>query len=272
MRMTARGPDALPPAAPGGPAARPTQAMLLAAGLGTRLRPLTDRVPKCLVPVGGRPLLEHTLELLRGYGVTDIVINVHHLAEVVRGHFGDGSRWGVRVRYSHEDTLLGTAGAVKHAAAWFSGPFFVWYGDNLSTCRLDRLWEFHRACGGIATIALFHRPDPAQSGIVALDDDGRIRRFLEKPQPDEIFSHWISAGVLVVEPPLLDAIPPGQFVDFGRDVFPALLARGAALYGYRMSADEGLWWIDRPEDLDRLAHAWPVRPGRGGADQTPAPR
>ncbi|HLJ60635.1 MAG TPA: nucleotidyltransferase family protein [bacterium] len=232
--------------------------MLLAAGLGTRLRPLTDRIPKCMVRVDGRPLLEHTLSWLRSYGVRDVVINLHHLPDVVRDYFGDGGAYGVRITYSYEAELLGTAGAVKRVASCFDGPFFVWYGDNLSTCRLDRLWEFHRARRGLGTVALFHREDPAHSGIVAVDDDGRIRRFVEKPRPGEIFSHWVNAGILVLEPGVLDEIPATGLVDFGRDVFPALLARGEALYGYRMSHDEGLWWIDRPQDLALLERIWPT--------------
>ena len=241
-------------------AAPPTRAMLLAAGLGTRLRPLTDRVPKCMIPLAGRPLLEHTVAWLRGSGVTDLVINVHHLAEVVERHFGDGARFGVRITYSVEEELLGTAGAVKRGARGFDRPFFVWYGDNLSSCRIDRLWARHRERAGAATIALFHRDDPTQSGIVGLAPDGRITRFLEKPAPAEVFSHWISAGILVLEPRVVAAIPEGRFADFGRDVFPSLLARGEALYGYQMSADEGLWWIDRPEDLAQLERTWPGLP------------
>ena len=249
------------------PDAVPTRAMILAAGLGTRLRPLTDRVPKCMIPLAGRPLLEHTVLWLRGYGVTDLVINVHHLAEVVERHFGDGARFGVRIAYSREDELLGTAGAVRLGARGFEEPFIVWYGDNLSACRLDRLWARHRAGpGAAATIALFHRDDPTQSGIVGLTPEGRITRFLEKPTPAEVFSHWISAGIFVLDPRVLAAIPGGRFCDFGRDVFPALLARGEALYGYPMSADEGLWWIDRPEDLARLERTWHGLPApRGGA-------
>ena len=135
--------------------------MLLAAGRGTRLRPMTETVSKCMVEIAGKPVLEHNVEWLREFGVTDIVINLHYLPETVMNHFGDGSRFGVRITYSHEPELLGTAGAVKKVAAFFDAPFFVWYGDNLSTCRLDRLREFHEAKGGIAThcAASSRRPD-----------------------------------------------------------------------------------------------------------------
>jgi NDP-sugar pyrophosphorylase family protein len=228
------------------------KAMILAAGQGTRLRPITEHIPKCMVSIGGKPVLEHTIEWLRRYGVTELIINLCHLPEVVMNHFSDGSKWGVKITYSIEEEPLGTAGGVKNVAWFFDGTFFLWYGDNLSTCNLDRLYQFHRVKGGLATIALHYRDDPAQSGIVGLDEDDRIVRFQEKPQPDQVFSHWVSAGLFVLEPQVLEAIPPEGAPDFGRDIFPALLTAGKPLYGYRMSGDEGLWWIDTPEDLRRM--------------------
>lgn len=235
--------------------------MILAAGLGTRLRPLSEQIPKCMIRVGGKPVLQYTIEWLRRYGVTDVVINLHHLPNVVKEHFGDGAAWGVRLTYIVEPVLLGTAGAVKNAASLFGeSPSLVWYGDNLSTCRLDRLWAFHRATGGAATIALFYRDDVTQSGIAALDENSRVTRFVEKPSADQVFSRWVSAGILVLEPRALDTIRAGEPADFGRDVFPDLLARDEPIYGYRMQPDEGLWWIDRPEDLRRLEDLWPALP------------
>lgn len=237
------------------PRVMPTKAMLLAAGQGTRLRPLTENISKCMVPIAGKPMLEHNIEWLKKFGVTDIIINLHYKPEAITNHFGDGGGFGVRITYSFERELLGTAGAVKNVAPFFDTPFFVWYGDNLSTCRLDHLWESHRARGGVATIALHYREDPTQSGIVGLDEAGRIVRFLEKPRADQVFSHWVSAGILVLEPIALDAIPTGTPADFGRDVFPALLESGAPVYGYRMSEEESLWWIDTAADLERVRQA-----------------
>jgi len=234
----------------------PAQAMVLAAGLGTRLRPLIPHLPKCMVPLGDKPLLEYIIVWLRKFGVTDIVINLHQLPGVVRGYFGDGTRWGARIRYSLEETILGTAGGVKKVAGTFRGPFFVWYGDNLSTCRLDHLWRCHRVHRGTATLALYYRRDPTHSGIAALDRQCRITRFMEKPHRDQIFSRWVSAGIFVLERSALDAVPAGAAVDFGRHVFPNLLAQGAALHGYRMGRDEKLVWIDRPEDLRRAEARW----------------
>jgi len=209
-----------------------------------------------MVLVAGKPILEYNLDLIVCHEVRDVIVNLHHRPQTIIEYFGDGSRWGVYITYSFEPQLLGTAGAVKKVQELFDGTFLVLYGDNLTTCDLTRLVAFHRASGGIATIALHYRDDPTSSGIVGLDRDNRITRFLEKPKPDQMFSHWVNAGLYVLEPQILDAIPLGQPSDFGRDVFPALLARGEALYGYRMSEEEGLWWIDTPGDLRRMQTVW----------------
>lgn len=231
---------------------RPTKAMILAAGEGRRLRPFTDALPKCMIPVAGKPVLEHAIEHLCHYGVSEVIINVCFLAGVIREYFGDGHRWGVQITYSEEPHLFGTAGGVKRVRWFFDCPSYVWYGDNLSTCNLARLYQVHRARGGLATIALFHREDPSASGVAELGADDRIMTFQEKPLRHQARSRWINAGIYVMEPELVDAIPDGDAPDFGRDVFPALLASGAPLYGYRMSEPERLWWIDTPQDLDRV--------------------
>ncbi|MCJ7668608.1 MAG: nucleotidyltransferase family protein [Anaerolineae bacterium] len=233
--------------------------MILAAGEGTRLRPLTDHIPKPMLLVAGKPILEHTLELLARYGISEVVINLHHQPQTIVDHFGDGSRWGVHITYSFESELLGTAGAVKKVREQFDSSFLTLYGDNLTTCDLTRLTVFHRAKGGIATIALHYRDDPTASGIATLDDRDRITRFVEKPKSHQVFSHWVSAGLLVLEPEVLDVIPEGGPSDLGRDLFPSLLARGEATYGYRMSQGEYLWWIDTPEDLQRVKAIWEER-------------
>jgi mannose-1-phosphate guanylyltransferase/phosphomannomutase len=229
----------------------PTAAVILAAGTGTRLRPLIPTLPKVMVPVAGKPVLAHAVEHLRRHGVTTIGINLHYRPDVVRGYFNDGSAWGVAITYSMEETLLGTAGAVRRMAEHLTAPFFVWYGDNISTCRLDRLYAFHRATRGIASIALFHRADPTASGVAELDPTGRITRFVEKPKPEETSSRWVNAGIYVLEPEALDHIPLTEPSDFGRDIFPSLLRAARPVYGYCMGPDEGLWWIDTPEDLAR---------------------
>jgi NDP-sugar pyrophosphorylase family protein len=229
----------------------PDKAMILAAGIGSRLRPLTDTVPKCMVPVNGKPLMEHTIRHLRKFGVRDIVINVCHLRDTIMDYFQDGAAWDVRIRYSVETTPLGTAGAVGNVAHEFKQAFILWYGDNLSNCDLGKLSEFHNSHKAMTTMALFYRPDPTKSGIVQTDQDRRIVRFLEKPGPGEVFSKWVSAGIMIMESAVLDFVPPG-ISDFGEDVFPILLSNGCPLYGYPLSESEGLWWIDTPEDLQRI--------------------
>jgi NDP-sugar pyrophosphorylase family protein len=232
------------------------KAMILAAGRGNRLRPITDKVPKCMIPVGGKPLLEHTIEWFSKHGVTEIIINLFHLPHVVTDYFKDGRLWGTRIEYSIEDHPLGTAGGVRHAAWFFDGPFFVWYGDNLSRCDLDRLRLFHETRRGIASMALYRREDVSQSGIVGIDGEDRIVRFLEKPRSDQVFSNWVNAGIYVLEPGIVDWIPQNVASDFGLDVFPTMLANAQALYGYKMSQNEDLCWIDRPEDLAMVTSKW----------------
>jgi NDP-sugar pyrophosphorylase family protein len=225
------------------------KAMLLAAGQGIRLRPLTNTVPKSMIPIGGKPILEHNIEWLCRYGITELAINLYYLPHVIQDYFGDGSRWGVKITYSLEPRKLGTAGGVKRFANFFDETFLVWYGDNLSTCDLSRLLDFHRAKEGLATIAIYQREDVTQSGIIGLDDQERITRFQEKPKIDQIFSHWVNAGIYILNLDVLEFIPNRTESDFGKDVFPAMLAAGRFLYGYRMTDSEKLWWIDTPDDL-----------------------
>jgi NDP-sugar pyrophosphorylase family protein len=225
------------------------KAFVLAAGESRRLRPLTDRVPKPMLHIGRRPILEHNIRLLAAYGVHDIVINLHHCPEAVRQHFGDGSRFGVSIRYSYEPELLGTAGALKPFQDYFAESFFLLYGDNLTTCKLDLLLERHRQRHALATIAVFQRSDVASSGVVEFAPDGRVHRFVEKPKPSETSGNWVNAGIAVLEPAVIGLIPAGVPADFGRDVFPSLLERGEPVYAYPMS--EQLWWIDSPADYAR---------------------
>ncbi len=210
-----------------------------------------------MLPVGGRPLIEHTVLQLARYGVCEIAINLHHCPEAVQEHLGDGSRYGLHIEYSFEPQLLGTAGAVKKLASFFQdAPFFLLYGDNLTTCNLDRLVRLHQERAGIATIALFWKDDVSPHSAVELQPDARITRFVEKPKSEEAPSHWISAGVCVLEPKVLEFIPIDRPSDFGFDIFPLLVARGEKLYGYYMSQDEGLWWIDTPEHYWRICDLW----------------
>ena len=242
---------------------RPDQAVILAAGFSTRLRPVTADLPKCMVPVGGRPLIAHTIEHLRSYGVVNIVINLHHAGARIVDYLDDGEAFGVNVRYSWETNILGTAGGTRRAARFFDRPFFVWYGDNLSTIRLDQMWAFHARIGAEATVALYQREDTSQSGVAEVDRSGHIRGFIEKPRPGEVSGTWVNAGVLVLEMSVLNGIPRKGVQDFGAQVFPDLLARRARLSGYRMSSEEKLWWIDTPDDLQAVQAAFGDRATEG---------
>jgi len=230
--------------------------MILAAGKGIRLRPLTENIPKCMIPIGEKPILEHTIEWLSRFGVKEVMVNLYHLPEVVKDYFGNGERWGIKIYYSLEEELLGTAGGVKHVEWFFDGPFIVWYGDNLSHCNLKKLYQFHETKGGLGTLTLHHRDEVSQSGIVKLNDNDRIVLFQEKPRPEEAFSNWANAGIYLLEREVLSYIPSNLSSDFAKDIFPLMLGNKERLYGYRLSEDEGFWWIDRPEDLEKVSREW----------------
>jgi len=231
--------------------------MILAAGKGTRLRPLTLQMPKPMLSIAGKPVLEHTLELLRRHGVNRVVINLHHQAEAVIAHFG-GGRDGQEIIYSVEPELLGTAGGVAAMRSRFAGPcLIVIYGDVLTNMNLSALLDFHRQRGGVATLALYRVPNPTECGLVETAPNGRILRFVEKPPPEEVFTDWANAGVYVLDTGALDAIPQNTFYDFGHDLFPALLSQGAALYGYPLRDHEYLIDIGSLEKYHRADAEWP---------------
>ena len=232
------------------------KAMILAAGEGTRLRPLTANLPKPMVPIVGTPLLERTLEWLAGEGVTEAAVNLYHRPQSIPDYFGREFA-GIRLHYFFEDTLRGTAGGVKAAQSVLQdAPFFVIYGDNLISADLRRLAAFHAAHGGIGTAALFEHPNPSAAGIVGLGADNRITRFVEKPPADEVFSPLANAGVYVLDPAIFGSIPENAASDFGRDIFPALLAQGEPLYGTPLGGylqDTGTPTAYRQANFDLLA-------------------
>jgi mannose-1-phosphate guanylyltransferase/phosphomannomutase len=183
-----------------------------------------------MVPIVGTPLLERTLLWLAEQDVTEAAVNLFHRPQAIPDYFGD-SFGGIRLRYFFEDTLRGTAGGLKAAEQVFrDAPFFVIYGDNLIQADLRRLARFHEGHAGVGTVGLFHHPNPTAAGIVATETDGRVTRFVEKPPREEVFSDLANAGVYVLDPAVLDAIPPDLPSDFGRDIFPCLLANGLPLY------------------------------------------
>ena len=225
------------------------KAMVLAAGLGTRLRPLTDNTPKCLMPLAGRPLIDWTLLWLREAGVKDCVINLHYLPDKVKDFLGDGSQYGIRIHFSFEPELLGTAGAVKKVADFFAQPFYVIYSDNFSRWDIRKLKSEFDSRETNAVVAIHRREDVTQSGMIELDGDNRIIRLVEKPKPEEVTSHYVSAGFFYLDPKVLDYVPENKFWDFGFHVFPDMLQAGEKIYAVKM--DSPIIGIDTIEAYHR---------------------
>ncbi len=214
------------------------KAVIMAGGEGTRLRPLTSRQPKPMIPIVNRPMMEHVVHLLKQHGFEDIVVTVAFLANAIRAYFGDGSELGVNLSYATEDTPLGTAGSVLNAADQLDERFLVISGDVLTDIDLSAVWSFHEGRGAMATIALAAMEDPLEFGIVITAEDGSIERFLEKPNWGQVFSDTVNTGIYVLEPEIFDHIPNGRSVDFSGEVFPAMLAAGQAVFGF---VAEGYW-------------------------------
>jgi mannose-1-phosphate guanylyltransferase len=229
------------------------RAMVLAAGLGTRLRPLTDDRPKALVEVGGRPLITWNLELLARFGITDVVINLHYHGDALRRALGDGSSLGLRLHYSPEDPLLDTGGGVKQAEALLTGDdFVVMNSDTIVDLDLDKLVARHRATGAAATLVLRRDPEQARYGEIEIDRADRIRRFLGTPATvDTALTPYMFAGVHVMTAEVFRFMPdPGVF-SLTRATYPAMLAAGASLFGFPF---DGFWRvIDTPSDRERAA-------------------
>ena len=218
------------------------KAMILAGGMSTRLYPLTREVPKPLVPIAGEPNSAHLMRYLRSFGIEDVAINVHYLADKIEHAFGDGSQYGVRLTYLHEGTLMGSAGGVKQMEAFLRDDTFVVIGcDELTDMRLDSLIAFHKKREAIATIGLVSAEDVTQYGVVVLDGDGRITGFQEKPSKGAEKSKLVNTGVYVFEPAIFDRIPAGEFWDFGKNVFPDLQRENAPFFGMSM---QGAYWRD----------------------------
>ncbi len=215
------------------------KAVVMAGGSGTRLRPLTSSTPKPLLPVVGRTMLEHLLLLLGSHGVSEAVITVHYLAQMVRSHQGSGTESGVQLSYATESRPMGTAGSVKLAESRLQdAPFLVISGDGVTDMDLSRLAQAHEATGALVTVCLARRADPMGMGLVVTDDEGRVTRFLEKPGWSQVFTDTVNTGIYMISPEVLAEIPDDEPADWARDVFPRLLARGAPIYGH---VGEGYW-------------------------------
>ncbi|MBU0672814.1 MAG: NDP-sugar synthase [Candidatus Margulisbacteria bacterium] len=212
------------------------KALIMAAGYGTRLEPLTIAVPKPMVPIVNIPTMQHNIELLMKHGFKDIIANIHYHPEQIENYFGDGNWLGVNLSYSYEEKLLGTAGGVRRMAvdiADINETFLVLSSDALTDINLKRIVSFHKKRKSLFTIALAEVADVTGFGVVIQDEQNRIIGFQEKPKPAEAKSNLVNAGVYVIEPEILKLIPEG-FFDFGKQLFPQLVAEKAPIFGYPM--------------------------------------
>jgi len=209
------------------------RAMILAAGFGTRLRPLTDRTPKPLVPVAGFPMIAYPLTLLRAAGIKEVVINLHHLGEQIREALGDGSRYGVSIEYSVEDPILDTGGAIRKARSFLDrGTFVVLNSDMICDLDLSEAIAHHRRHGALATMVLRPDPEAARYGVIEIDAETRIRRFLGRPEHVEgPLTPLMFSGIHVFEPAVFDYMAEGHF-SITRQTYPAMLEKNSPLYGY----------------------------------------
>lgn len=216
------------------------KAMIMAAGVGSRLMPMTSDIPKPMIPVANRPLMENTVQLLSQYGIKEVIANLYYHGDIIRDYFNDGRSWGVNLLYSPEKELLGTAGGVRKCDWFLDETFLVISGDALTDIDLGRLLAEHRRCGALATIALKPVDEVEQFGVVITDQADRIVQFQEKPRPEEALSRTANTGIYIFEPEIFKMIPQGEFYDFGKQLFPHLVKTAAPFYGISI----GEYWCD----------------------------
>src|SRR6266700_4832187 len=214
------------------------QAVVMAGGEGSRLRPLTINRPKPIVPIVDKPCLGHIFELLKRHGIEESFVTLQYLASVIQDSYGDGGGIAMRLRYSVEATPLGTGGSVRQLGADLDSTFLVISGDALTDIDLSKVIAFHRERNAAVTLTLVHVPNPLEYGVVITGEDGRITKFLEKPSWGEVFSDTINTGIYVIEPRVMEGFAVGDVFDFSKDLFPRLLTDGEPLFGY---VAEGYW-------------------------------
>ena len=214
------------------------KAVIMAGGEGSRLRPLTIRRPKPMVPVVDRPAIVHIIELLKKHGITEVVITLQYLATVIQEYLGDGTQYGIKIHYTVEESPLGTAGSVRQGIEWLDDTFMVISGDALTDFDLSAAVKYHKQKKAMATLVLKRMPNPLEYGVVIIEDDGRVRQFQEKPSWGEVFSDTVNTGIYILEPKLFDYYEAGQVFDFSNNLFPILLEKGDPMYGY---VADGYW-------------------------------
>ncbi len=252
------------------------RAMVLAAGLGTRLRPITYAIPKPLAPVLNRPVMEHSVRLIARHGFEEAIANLHWFPETIEGYFGDGSDFGIELTYSHEEQLLGTAGGVRNVAEFLGDNFLVVAGDALTDLDFTAMREFHESHDGLVTLATKRVANTDEYGVVIAGEDGRIQGFQEKPDPSEALSDLANTCIYMFRREIFDFFPepgtskaagpdnPPGFADWAMDVFPALLENDVPFYSHEIDA----YWNDvgnidelRQANLDALRGGVEVEPG-----------
>ncbi len=217
------------------------KAAMLVGGFGTRLRPLTVTTPKPMLPLVNLPFLEIELLHLKQYGIDEVILSTGYLPAIFDEYFGDGSKLGIKLVHVTEDEPLGTCGAIKNVAGHLGeGPVIVCNGDILTDLDISALIEYHRAKEAMVTITLTPVEDPTAYGLVPLDEDGRIKEFLEKPSWDQVVTNLINAGTYVLDPKVLEDVPPGENYSFERQLFPDLLEGGGRLFGFPSDC----YWLD----------------------------
>jgi len=214
------------------------QGIVMAGGFGVRLRPLTINIPKPMVPLANIPVLGHVVNLLKKHGVDELIVLLYFQPEIIKNYLGDGSMFGVRIRYLLPEEDLGTAGAVKYAQEYIDDTFFVISADLVTDIDLSKALDYHKKAESFSTIVLHQVGDPLHYGVVITDKEGRIIRFLEKPTWGEVFSDRINAGIYIFQPDVFDMIPRGRNFDFSNDLFPIILDKRLNLRGYNA---EGYW-------------------------------
>ncbi len=217
------------------------KAVIIAGGLGTRLRPLTYNTPKPIVPVANRPFVVHQIEHLVKHGADEIILNLHYLSHEIKRILNDGREWGIKIHYSIEETPLGTAGAVKNAEKYFGeGPMVIFNGDVLTDINISKIVNFHREKKTRVTLTLTEVEDPTSFGLILTDREGRVTRFIEKPSWDMVTARTINAGIYVVDPAIFEGVPRERAYSFERELYPSLLEKGEPIFGYLSAA----YWID----------------------------
>ncbi len=238
------------------------KAMIMAAGLGTRLMPLTMYLPKPMIPLANQPLMERTVKLLAAHGIKNIMTNLHTYPQIIRDYFDDGKAWDVNISYSWENNLLGTAGGVKKCEIFFDDTFVIVSGDALTSINLTQAIRKHKQLGALGTIIMKKAPEVSQYGVIVCDESGRIRSFQEKPKPIEARSDLANTGIYVFEPEIFKYIPKNSVYDFGKQLFPELLRLNAPLFGIETNE----YWCDIGDiEAYKQAH-WDVIENRIGYD------